>query len=511
MAERTIIEFLDRVLPGQFEGDSWAGWRVILKALFGLALDAGELATFEELTDRSEAPQSQARELWAIVGRRGGKSLIAAVVAVFLTTCREYSLSPGEVGTFMVIAADRRQARVIRRYVSGLLASTPVLSQLVESETKTEIRLTNGLIIEIHTASFRSVRGYSIIGVAADEIAFWPVDSSAQPDREILNALRPAMATVPGSMLLCLSSPYARKGELWRAHKRHYGKSGDVLVVQAPTRALNPTVPQSEVDRALADDESSARAEWLAQFRSDIENFVPLEIVERATVPGRLELGPIHDVSYAGFLDFAGGSGADSATLAIAHVEDRDGQEVSILDLVREVRPPFSPAEVCSQFAAALKRYRLTDATADRFAADFATEAMGKHGITLEPSAKVKTAIYSELLPLLNSGRVELLEHERLQAQLVGLERRTSRGGRDVIDHASSGHDDLVNAAAGALTLAGREPERIAGTWGSSGLGPPARMENPGLSPERQSEIMRSRRAFAGQIITDLQVKNLLH
>jgi hypothetical protein len=44
------------------------------------------------------------------------------------------------------------------------------------------------------------------------------------------------MATIPGAMLLCASSPYARRGALWDAHRRHFGKDGDpILVWQADT------------------------------------------------------------------------------------------------------------------------------------------------------------------------------------------------------------------------------------------------------------------------------------
>jgi hypothetical protein len=52
---------------------------------------------------------------------------------------------------------------------------------------------------------------------------------------------------------------------------------------------------------------------------------------------------------------------------------------------------------------------------------------------------------------MLNSGKVELLGSRRLVAQLIGLERRVSRAGRDSIDHAPGGHDDVANAVAGAL------------------------------------------------------------
>ena len=74
---------------------------------------------------------------------------------------------------------------------------------------------------EVHTASFRSVRGYTVVAAILDEIAFWRSEDSANPDREIVNALRPAMATVPGALLLAMSSPYARRGVVWDAYQRH--------------------------------------------------------------------------------------------------------------------------------------------------------------------------------------------------------------------------------------------------------------------------------------------------
>jgi hypothetical protein len=126
------------------------------------------------------------------------------------------------------------------------------------------------IIIEVHTASFRTTRGYTIVAALCDEIAYWPTDESAsEPDVEVIAAVKPAMATVPGALLLCASSPHARKGALWDAHRKHYGNDGDVLVWQAATRDMNPTVPQSYIDRHLADDPARASAEYLAEFRRD--------------------------------------------------------------------------------------------------------------------------------------------------------------------------------------------------------------------------------------------------
>src|SRR5205823_6171710 len=109
-----------------------------------------------------------------------------------------------------------------------------------------------------------SVRGYTIVAAVLDEIAFWRSDDSANPDKEIVNALRPAMATVPGALLVGISSPYSRHGVMWDAHRFHFGKDGDpVLVWQSPTRTMNPLLPQSVVDAAMAEDETAARAEYL--------------------------------------------------------------------------------------------------------------------------------------------------------------------------------------------------------------------------------------------------------
>jgi len=103
-------------------------------------------------------------------------------------------------------------------------------------------------------------------------------------------------------------------------------------------------------------------------------------------------------------------------------------------DCVREVKPPFSPESLVAEYAALLKTYR-------RYAGESPREQFRKHGIDYLPSDKSKSELYGALLPLLNSRRVDLLDNKRLTSQLLGLERRTARGGRDSIDHAPSGHE----------------------------------------------------------------------
>ncbi|MFC7396526.1 hypothetical protein ACFQU1_04895 [Chelatococcus sp. GCM10030263] len=251
--------------------------------------------------------------------------------------------------------------------------------------------------------------------------------------------------------MVIISSPYARRGELYKTWARHYGPDGDplIMVAHGPSRLLNPNLPQRIVDRALERDEAVARAEYLAEFRSDLEAFLTVEAVRAVTAAGVHERSPKDGLDHIGFVDPSGGS-LDSMTLGIAHAEG----ETAILDLVREVKPPFDPAQVVGTFARTLKAYGIDRVTGDRYGAEWVASAFGRAGIVYQPSERSRSELYLELLPMVNSGRVSLLDHKRLSSQLTGLERRTSRGGRDSVDHAPGGHDDLANAAAGSLVVA---------------------------------------------------------
>ncbi len=458
MSDRSAVTILDAMgdpnlfAPWFRDPETWAAWRAFLAALFGLPMDDDMADLYRQCTGRSELPTAPQTEASLVVGRRGGKSFILALIAVYLATFRDWRqyLAPGERGTVMIIAADRRQARVIFRYIVALLEGVPMLARLIERKTSDTIDMTNRISIETHTASFRTIRGYSVVAALLDELAFWRTDDSANPDQEIMAALRPAMATVPGAMLLSASSPYARRGELWRAYREHHGRDdAPTLVWNADTRTMNPSVPQSFIDTAYERDPVSAAAEYGAEFRRDIEAFLAIEAIEACTRSGPLELPPVAGTSYVAFVDPSGGS-SDSMTLAIGH---RAPDGLAVVDLVRERRPPFSPESVVEEFAALLKSYRVSKVIGDRYAGEWPRERFTVHGVRYDPAAKVKSELYLGLLAAVNSGRAEIPADARLAAQLVGLERRTARGGRDSIDHAPGGHDDLANAAAGVVSL----------------------------------------------------------
>jgi hypothetical protein len=432
---------------------SWDSWRVFVKALEGQPLDEAEQAIFSRHTGRTQPPTKPVREAHVIVGRRGGKSAVASAIAVTHATMpRTWKLAAGETAVVPVIAADREQAGVLLGYCRGLLTETPRLKRLIKGKPSRQgITLTNKAKIAVHTASFRTTRGYTLAAAICDETAFWRnEETSTNPDSEILKALRPGLLT-SGGPLICISSPYARRGTLWDAFKRNWGKDdARVLVWKASSLEMNPSLPEEDIAAAYQEDPESASAEYGGEFRSDLTSFLSDEVLARVVIPGRSELPPQSGVKYVAFVDPSGGS-QDSMTMAVAH---RDAKaNCVVLDMVREVVPPFSPDDVVRAFAEDLRRYKVTQITGDYYGGEWPTDAFRRHGIHYVVSERNKSEIYLAALPLITSERVEILDVKRLTGQLLGLERRTARSGKDSVDHGPRGRDDVANAAAGALGL----------------------------------------------------------
>ena len=418
------------------------------------SLDDDERAIFEKYTGRTTPPGKRVSEMMCVIGRRGGKSKAISALACYYAALCEHQLSRGERGVVLLIAQDRRAAKVSLDYIQASFDGSAMMRAMVKERLKEELFLTNGISIEVRSPTIRSTRGITAVAVLCDELSFWrPDEASANPDIEVINAARPALATTQGP-LVGISSPYGRRGFLWDIYKKHYGPEGDssILVVQGASRDFNPSLPQSVVDAALKRDALANSAEYLGLFRTDVEALLTQEAIEAVTDPGIRERAPDLKNNYLGFVDPSGGS-SDSMTLAIAHSEGT----TQVLDLIREVRPPFSPEAVVEEFSSTMRRYRVSRCFGDRYAGNWPSEQFMKCQIHLEPCERSKSELYCDLLPAINSRAVRLLENDRLMMQLVGLERTTRGGGKDKVDHARGAHDDIANAAAGALVLCASE------------------------------------------------------
>jgi len=451
-----VVDAMDsKLLFGPyFAGHSWNLWRSVLKATFGEPMSDAEIAAFRSVAERNP-PQQRVSEAVFIVGRGGGKDSVASLVAscIAMNFDPRGKLRPGEKAVVMCIAVDRTQAGIVFGYIRAYFEQIPALAALVRSIDSESVELRSGVVIEVHANSYRSVRGRSIICAIFDEVAFWRSEDTATPDIEVAGAVAPGLARMPNSMLILISTAHKRSGLLYQRWKEYYGrKDDDVLVVRGSTLQFNSTFDAKIIAKQLESDPQLYNAEYNSQWRDDISTFISRELLEAAVDRGVVVRPPATGQRYRAFADPSGGA-HDSYTAAISH-RAKDGAVV--LDMIYERKPPFNPSETTEEIAALLKTYGLSQITGDRYAAQWVVEAFHKVGIKYLQSERDRSQIYLDTLPLFTAGRARLIDSPRLVSQFSALERRTFSTGRDRVDHGRTGHDDLCNAAAGALVLASR-------------------------------------------------------
>jgi hypothetical protein len=454
--------------------DSWQGWLAWLKSVFALPLDDSELAVYRQCTRRTQPPAKQPSEIFTIVGRRGGKSFISSLTAVYTACFSSFKkhLNAGEKATILILARDRDQARIVFGYVSGILNAVAALEAMIDMERADEIELNNGVIIMVKTSDFRAIRGLTVAAAILDEVAFWDSDSIS-PDHEVLTALRPATSTIPSAKIIAISTPYSQSGSLYEAYKESYGKDDEhTLVWVAESTVMNPTLDAALIQRELERDPDGAQAEWLATFRSDLSAAFSVESLESCTIKGRTELPPSPMIKYKSFVDPSGGK-SDSFTVAIGHEENRK----TIIDVARAWPAPLDPALATGEIAELLKSYGVVTVTGDNYGGEWPVASFRSHGIAYERCVKPKSDLYLALAATTNAHNAELPDNRQLFNELRRLERKRGRAGKDTVDHPPRLHDDLANSVAGVSWLLLSDPQQgvnafrllVAGAWKHDG------------------------------------------
>lgn len=460
MVGMSMREFLALIsVFGVMAGESWFTWRVVLMATVGEELTLEELDRYREVAGR-DPPTDVVQTLAVFVGRRGGKDSAAAVLVCYLALCVEWKLAAGEFGTVMTIAVDRDQAQVAFRRVLGVLEAVPVLNAKVENVTATAITLNNSIEIKVATADGAAVRGRTLVAGVLDEYAYMPHEAAI----ELMRALRPAMASMPRALIAIITTVYSSQGPAYELLREWGTDIPAQIVVKGTTRDFNPTISELFIERELKKDPQGASAEYLSIPRTDIARLFDAALLDAVTRSEPRELprvGHIRGakVHYFAGLDVSGGRG-DAASASISHAE---GERV-VTDAVRRWPAPHDPVVVAGEVAAFLSEYGLKTARADQYAAEFATSVYREAGVTLQPSELSRTELYLYALPLFTTGRIEIPDDPMLRQELLALERRTARSGKDSIDHPPHGHDDVANA----MVLAAYSARRL--TIASSGV-----------------------------------------
>ena len=107
-------------------------------------------------------------------------------------------LDAGEIGYVLALAGSRDQAQLVFSYVAAFLRKSSILRKPIKNIGAHEIKLSNGVVIAVHSNSFRLIRGKTLLAVVADELAYWRDELSANPDLEVYRAVRPSLARTGG-------------------------------------------------------------------------------------------------------------------------------------------------------------------------------------------------------------------------------------------------------------------------------------------------------------------------
>jgi hypothetical protein len=442
--------------------DTWRGWLTLLRAVYGLPMDAADMARFRRHTGRHAPRPGGYPEVACVVGCQSGKTQVAALIGVF-EAARAIMQQTRNLYVPLVAQDSRASQRALFGYVKEAVMASPVLAREVVKDLSETLELTGGLTLAVYPCRPAAIRGIRAACVIIDELAFFVSTDGRPTDVEMLRAARSRIATTGGKVIV-LSSPYAQAGALWELHRRHYGQEdSSTLIWQASAPDMNPTLPRDYLERMAQDDPEAYRSEVLGEFRAGVSTLFEPEALDACLDREVRERAPLQDrpgkptpPPYGSFIDAASGSGRDAFTCAVAHAE---GDRV-VLDCLRAWRPPFNPSGVIREVADLLRTYRLSETAGDRYAPGFVAEGFRAHGISYRPSQHDRSALYLELLPLVNARRAVLLDRPDLLKELRGLERRRGPSGRDRVDHRPGQHDDLANAAAGALVLAAQALDR---------------------------------------------------
>lgn len=445
------LVFDPNLLGGPFAAPTFAAHRALVAGTWGGPMTDAERVLWDRMTG-GRAPLTHPPSLVVIVKSRrtGITQLIGGGIAPALAL-NDWPHQPGEAPEFLYLGSDRQQAGIAHGRADGGLHASPLPASEVRNRTADRIELRNGNVLRVGTADNAAVRGVTLIGAAIDEACY----VAGLP--ELLAALRPALATTGGPLIL-FSTPRGAHGPVYDLFRRHFGGSDpDVLVIRAHVQDFNPTISEAFLERQRELDPFLAPAEWDCVFISGLASMFDAPLVDGATRSEPRELPPVTiskaggPVVYHAGLDVSGGR-ADAAACAVTH---REGRTV-IVDACRRWPAPHDPAAVARDVAAFLAPYGLRSAVADHYGAELSRALYSEAGLALTAADVTRSEAYLHLLPLLTTGRIELPPEPRLRLELLGLERRTSRSGRDSVDHRPGSHDDLANATALAAWAANR-------------------------------------------------------
>lgn len=430
-----------------------------------------------------------ANACWAC-GRRGGKTLLASIVALYDCVFRpdlDALVRRGERRYSVVVATNVEQARILVRSAKLIVDASPLLRRMLVGETANELlfELADGSLtaLKAFPCSSRGIRGYAIsTGIMDEAAAFVSTEDGNAAADQVYKALGPATAQfgTTGRMLV-ISSPMGPSGffaGLWA--KVDDGKMEGWSAAQISTAEMNPSIPRDFLEQLERDEPDSDGTEYLALFETGTgSQFFELS---RFEVDPFLEPAPASAaVSWVMGMDPALSS--DSYGLALIGIDEHGRRVVGPVEAILPERKRGWTFErkraaqdrVLSRVAELCRAYSARTVS-DQHESQAITARLRELGVSVQVvgmTRDTKLAAFRELRDRLYSGDLVLPQHDDLLAELARVGLKIEQGGAKVIlPRSSRGHCDMAQA----LSIAAYALRRSSGagrrgvSFGGSGL-----------------------------------------
>ena len=426
--------------------------------------------------DAETALEVAPRLVVAVCGVRGGKTFLAVSALVKSALTADMSkLHTNEPARAVLVGPHEIATAHSFGILRGIFHGSSQLARLIISESKDSITIKrpDGRIVEfVAVAAHRSgvtLRGAWLVGFVLEEAASFGIEGAGATvnAEELLRAAEPRL--LPGGQGWIISSPRGPEGLLHDLYQKHFGKPGRVLVVHAPSLAMNPSLDAAEIEALRAEDADTASREFDATWLDAATSFLDAKSLNKATRKTPVVLDPGACRHWISVIDPA--TRGNSFALLIVGVDIEKGANRYRIGLAKQWTGskvfPLQMGSVLSQVRALVAPYRLGTKRApirtDQWSADVLVELGARMGLAFCPTninAANKLGAWDNIRGLLNDERLELAPVPELLSDMRGVRRIVTPTRVSVEYPVGAGrHGDYAAALA---TLFASPPDAIA-------------------------------------------------
>lgn len=414
-----------------------------------------------------------------IIGRRGGKSSISAILALFAAIKENWKpyLSKTPHATVLILSHGKEFSQEILEIIRELVNQSPILSRLMNKKKKNTQSTFNlqvpffGMLegkriieysrvkIKVGAASKRTTRGEAVCFSLNDEIAFWRSDEKhAEKDDDIIRAIRPSMGQFKGkAMMIKLSSPGIKQGILYNEYQNRFELPPSFAVFKAPSWVWNNMLEDKFLNTEYALDPAGFASEYRSDFVDSLSDFISAEQVDMCVLKKTDSLPPEPrktDVVYTAAID-AAFKGDRFAFTIMGWMGARLKQYV-VKTWQGNRREPVKAKEVAQYISNICRDYGVSRVHADQYAFQPLKEIFEQYGLTLIETPftpNFKKQIFFNLKSMIHNLKIDLLDHPITISEIKQLQVEQSSTGMVRIGHPPGGHDDCADVTAIASYL----------------------------------------------------------